>query len=104
MAKPPCANLRPSLESDLQVLATRAYGVMDWLQPSLHRYHELRSHLQEPDAGRMAKLHAWMLVPVMLWPFDMIKVFHQSLGCVQDGKSLDPALALLIDFLPSAPG
>ena len=93
-----------TLEADLQILAERAYGVVDWVLPTLRLYHDLKPALETNEASRMARLHAWLLVPVTLWPFDMIKLFHECLLRLKEGQELEEQVRLVIDLLPQVPG
>lgn len=92
-----------TLESDLHTLTSRAYGVVDWVQETLPLYHELLPLIAEPDATRMRCLHEWLLVPITLWPFDLIALLHQSLTQFRESGVLSEHARLIIDLLPEVP-
>jgi len=91
------------VEADLNTLGTRAYGVVDWVESTLRLYHDLRPSLVTNDASLMARLHAWLLVPITLWPFDMIGLFHGCLLRLQSGAGLEDDVKLVIELLPEVP-
>jgi hypothetical protein len=91
------------LAADLATLATRAYGVEGWAGEVLRRYHALRPALPHAEAARLEKLHAWVLVPLTLWPFSITDLLTQCLDALEKAPSLPPALQLAIDLLPHPP-
>ena len=94
---------KTALASDLQHLASRAYGVADWAADLLRRYHALQPSLAAPDAIHLAKLHDWVLVPLTLWPFSITDLLRECLTELEKGNSLSPRWILIIDLLPEAP-
>ena len=94
---------RSTLEADLQLLGSRAYGVAVWAEPVLRRYHALTARGTAADEALLARLHEWILVPLTLWPFSMTDLMAECLRLLEKGKPLSPRLRLIIELLPPVP-
>lgn len=100
-------NLSPSaskaLSTDLKRLEERAYGIADWAAGVLGRYHAQLASLSKEDAQTLARLHAWVFVPLTLWPFSITDLLSQCLQHCENGQTLSPQLQLVIGLLPEVP-
>ncbi len=91
------------LAADLQRLESRAFGIQDWAAGVLERYHTQRHGLAKADAQSLARLHAWIFVPLSLWPFCITDLLSQCLQHCEKAKTLSPQLRLIIALLPEVP-
>jgi hypothetical protein len=92
-----------ALSADLKRLESRAYGVVDWAAEVLRRYHEQVAGLTNEDAKALARLHAWIFVPLTLWPFSITDLLNECLRECAAGHTLSKALRLVIELLPEVP-
>lgn len=92
-----------ALQEDLRRLQSRAYGVADWAGDALRRYHACAPGLSGRDASLLDCLHAWIFVPLTLWPFSMTDLLTECLSIVEKGKPLTARLRLIIELLPPVP-
>lgn len=99
----PSASQTRALNWDLKHLAARAYGVANWSADTLRCYHAQKSSFSKKDAKLMARLHAWMLVPLTLWPFSITDLMGVCLSCLEKSCGLDERFRLIIDLLPPVP-
>jgi hypothetical protein len=92
-----------ALTTDLARLESRAYGIGEWAAGVLQRYHAQLASFSKEDAQALAHLHAWVFVPLTLWPFSITDLLHQCLQQVEKGQPLHPQLRLTIRLLPDVP-
>jgi hypothetical protein len=95
--------LTSTLATDLERLKTRAYGIGDWAAGVLGRYHTLVASFSKEDAQALAHLHAWVFVPLTLWPFSITDLLSQCLQQGETGQPIHPQLRLTISLLPNVP-
>lgn len=93
----------PSLKRDLKLLSARAYYAIRWTEPVLREYHQARQSLRGEDAERLRKLHAWILVPLTLWPLEMCDLMRDALARLRSHGHLHKQQQLVIDLLPDPP-
>lgn len=97
-------NLRPSaskaLSLDLKKIEARAYGIADWAAGVLGRYHAQLASLSKEDAQTLVRLHAWVFVPLTLWPFSITDLLSKCLQHCEKGQPLSPQQRLVIGLLP----
>lgn len=91
------------LATDLERLTSRAYGIGDWAAGVLGRYHDQLNSLSKEDAQTLARLHAWVFVPLTLWPFSITDLLSQCLQQCETGQPLGKPLQLIIGLLPDVP-
>jgi hypothetical protein len=92
-----------ALTTDLARLESRAYGIGEWAAGILQRYHAQLASFSKEDTQALAHLHAWVFVPLTLWPFSITDLLHQCLQQVEKGQPLHPQLRLGINLLPDVP-
>lgn len=97
--EPPTA----ALATDLARLKSRAYGIGDWAAGVLQRYHSQVASFSKQDAETLAHLHAWVFVPLTLWPFSITELLCQCLQQVERNQTIDLQLRLIINLLPDVP-
>ncbi len=95
--------MNEALETDLTLLSQRAFGVIEWVEGVVRRYHEAPVPADIASKQRLEKLRSWLLVPPTLWPFDIASLLNDCLSALETIPSLEDSLALLIDLLPSSP-
>lgn len=92
-----------ALDLDLERLESRAYGVADWATDVLRRYHAQVARLPQEDAKALAHLHAWIFVPLTLWPFSITDLLGECLKECEAKSTLNQSFRLVIDLLPAVP-
>ena len=92
-----------SADSDLALLADRAFGVADWVADLLRRYHLIIGTVSAAEAARLEQLHAWVLCPFSLWPMDFPKLLTSVMDLLEARRPLPEPLLVLLDLLPAAP-
>jgi hypothetical protein len=92
-----------ALSFDLKRLESRAYGIEDWASGVLGRYHAQLAGLSPEDAKTLARLHAWVFVPLTLWPFSIIDLLNECLNECENQGPLSSGLRLVIELLPAVP-
>lgn len=92
-----------ALSFDLKRLESRAYGIEDWASGVLGRYHAQLAGLSPEDAKTLARLHAWVFVPLTLWPFSITDLLSQCLQKCEKEQTLSEQLRLIIGLLPDVP-
>lgn len=91
------------LECDLKKLADRAYYAADWSAGTLRRYHAMVLALHGEDATRLRHLRDWLLVPITVWPCNVLDALNACLDRLEHGKRLNRWQRLLADLLPPPP-
>ncbi len=61
-----------ALDLDLKKLKTRAFGMAEWAEDSLRRYHAASPNLNKSAGQQLRTLYNWMFVPITLWPFNTV--------------------------------
>lgn len=89
--------------SDLERLQSRAYGIAEWAAGVLQRYHAQLDSVLNEDAQGLTQLHAWVFVPLTLWPFNIIDLLSQCLHQSEQQLPLSRQLRLIIELLPEVP-
>ena len=92
-----------TVSSELRRLESRAYGVENWASEVLRRYHAQLTSLSKKDAVALARLHAWIFVPLTLWPFSITDLLGECLRQCENGQHLSQSLRLIPGLLPDVP-
>lgn len=91
------------LQGDVKRLGALAFHRLEWAEPDIRRYHELRSTSGDSAVAPFEVLYRWMFVPITLWPVNIHNVFVHCLAQVSGGRRLDKEMRLLLDVLPAPP-
>lgn len=92
--------MKGDLGRDLNILESRAFGLADWTENELRRYHRLAGKVRETDVALLRKLRGWLLSPWSLWPCDFQKIMTACLDQIERGRALGSRHRLLLELLP----